>query len=92
MVSRDPKIRIPRLVRPGDSVNRVIAFSVTDFRKASLETLGGGLRTSRPTSRWAKPVCYCFGLVSISKSSLRKGVTGRPSMLKRLQTGLSDQA
>ncbi|WP_395731081.1 hypothetical protein [Prosthecobacter sp.] len=35
------------------SVMSVIAFSKTDFRKASVETLDGGLRTSRPTSRWA---------------------------------------
>ncbi len=32
------------------------------------------------------------GLVIISKSSVRKGVTGRPSLLKRLHTGLSAQA
>src|SRR5438270_914710 len=30
-----------------------------------------------------------FGFVTISKSSVRNGVTGRPSLLKRLQTGLS---
>src|SRR5262249_9173189 len=33
-----------------------------------------------------------FGRVIISKSSLRNGVTGRPSLLNKLQTGLSAQA
>ena len=33
-----------------------------------------------------------LGLVVISKSSVRKGVTGRPSLLKRLNTGLSAHA
>lgn len=35
---------------------------------------------------------HYFGFVIISKSSLRNGVTGRPSTLKRLQIGLSAQA
>jgi hypothetical protein len=33
-----------------------------------------------------------LGWVIMGKSSLRKGVTGRPSVVKRLQTGLSAQA
>ena len=33
-----------------------------------------------------------FGFVVISKSSVRKGVTGRPSLLKRFATGLSAHA
>jgi hypothetical protein len=33
-----------------------------------------------------------LGFVVISKSSVRNGVTGRPSVEKRLQTGLSAQA
>jgi len=33
-----------------------------------------------------------FGFVVLSKSSVRNGVTGRPSLLKRLHTGLSAHA
>ena len=33
-----------------------------------------------------------FGFVVISKSSVRNGTTGSPSLLKRLHTGLSDHA
>jgi hypothetical protein len=33
-----------------------------------------------------------FGFVVISKSSVRNGVTGRPSLLKRFATGLSAHA
>ena len=38
------------------------------------------------------PAAYSFGCVIIGKLSLRNGVTGRPSTLYRLHTGLSDQA
>ena len=44
-----------------------IAFSETDFRKASVETLGGGLRTSRPTSRWALACPALVGLVVLNQ-------------------------
>lgn len=40
----------------------------------------------------ANPAAYSFGWVIIGKLSLRNGVTGRPSTLYRLHTGLSDQA
>jgi hypothetical protein len=33
-----------------------------------------------------------FGFVVLSKSSVRNGVTGRPSLLKRFATGLSAHA
>jgi hypothetical protein len=44
-----------------------IAFSKTDFRKASVETLDGGLRTSLPTSRWALACPVLVGLAVLSQ-------------------------
>jgi len=44
-----------------------IAFSETDFRKASVETLGSGLRKSRPTSRWALACPALVGLVVLNQ-------------------------
>ena len=45
----------------------LIAFCETDFRKASVETLGGGLRTSRPTSRWALACPALVGMAVLSQ-------------------------
>jgi hypothetical protein len=44
-----------------------IAFSETDFRKASVETLGGGLRTSLPASRRALACPALAGLVVLNQ-------------------------
>ena len=43
------------------------AFCETDFRKASVETLGGGLRTSLPTSRRAFACPAQVGLVVLNQ-------------------------
>jgi hypothetical protein len=44
-----------------------ISVCETNFRKASVETLGGGLRTSRPTSRRAFAYPARVGLVVLNQ-------------------------
>ena len=56
---------------------------------------GWGARSARPALRAEALHYFCgagLGLVVGSKSSVRKGVTGRPCIVARLQTGLSAHA
>jgi len=49
------------------------------FRKASMETLGGGLRTSRPTSRWAFACPVLVGLVVLNQPPSKPMIFERES-------------
>jgi len=48
-----------------------MAFCDTDFREVSVATLGGGLRTSLPTSRWALACPALVGMVVLSQPLLK---------------------
>ena len=57
-----------------------LACCETEIRKGSLETLGGGLRTSRPTSRWA---LKCPALVWRAVAAADLSFVARPRRAKK---------
>ena len=84
---------VPVIARHAWSVGHIRLLKIADECWNRLEPIVVGSTPAGCTkSDYLEAVGAGFGLVIGVKSSVRNGVTGRPSLLKRLHTGLSAHA